>query len=241
MIGLPTIGQLEDLGPLDPGPHRQRGDQPVERLADRDGHLAGTLGMHHRVRDAAHEVLAEADLRVHDAVAGEDRAVGQVGQVAGDRRRADVDRDAVGRLVQARPDADDLPRLVNRHRHPVLALLERRLERPDDLEVRLQAGQLPLALEGLEQPREVAGRRRQLGRGHLDVVEADDRVDREGPDVEALADDLAVDLALGRDVDQDVAADLGRARQPAVGRQALLVTVGRLESGEPRQVLRRRR
>ena len=41
---------------------------------------------------------------------GEDRAVGQVGEVAGDRRRADVDGDAVGRLVEARPDADDLAR-----------------------------------------------------------------------------------------------------------------------------------
>ena len=72
----------------------------------------------------------------------------------------------------------------------------------DDLEVGLEVGQLPLALERLEQPGEVAGRRRELGRRDLDVVEADDRVDDEGPDVEALAHDLAVDLALGRDVDE---------------------------------------
>ena len=89
---------------------------------------------------------------------------------------------------------------------PYLPALERRLERPDDLEVGLEAGQLPLALERLEQPGEVAGRRRELGRRDLDVVEPDDRVDGERPDVEALAHDLAVDLALGRDVDQDVAA-----------------------------------
>ena len=105
MIGLPTIASSRIVDPLDAGPHRQRGDQPVERLAHGGGHLAGALGMHHRVRDAAHQVLAEPDLRVHHAVAGEDRAVGQVGEVAGDRRRADVDGDAVGRLVEARPDA----------------------------------------------------------------------------------------------------------------------------------------
>ena len=35
---------------------------------------------------------------------GEDRAVGQVDQVAGDRRGSDVDRDAVAPLVEARPD-----------------------------------------------------------------------------------------------------------------------------------------
>ena len=57
-------------------------------------------------------------------------------------------------------------------------------------------------------------------------------------DVETLADDLAMDLALGRDVDQDVAADLGRARQAPVGGQALLLAVGRLERGEGRQVVR---
>ena len=130
--------QLEDLGPLDAGPHRQRGDEPVERLAHRGRHLARALGMHHRVRDAAHEVLAEADLRVHDAVAGEDGAVGEVGEVTGDRRRTDVDGDAVGGLVKARPDADDLAALVDGDGDPVRALLEGRLERADDLEVSLE-------------------------------------------------------------------------------------------------------
>ena len=110
MIGLPTIASSRISSRLMPARIASEAIEPVERLADGRGHLAGALGMHHRVRDAAHQVLAEADLRVHHAVAGEDGAVGQVGEVAGDRRRADVDRDAVGRLVEARPDADDLVR-----------------------------------------------------------------------------------------------------------------------------------
>ena len=236
MIGLPTSASSRISTRLMPARIASEAISPSSALRTADGHLAGALGMHHRVRDAAHQVLAEPDLRVHHAVAGEDRAVGQVGEVARDRRRADVDGDAVGRLVEPRPDADDLVSLVDRDGHAVLALLERRLERPDDLEVRLEIGQLPLALERLEQPREVAGRRRQLGRRDLDVVEPDDRVDDEVADVEALAHDLAMDLALGRDVDEDVAADLGRARQPPVGGQALLVAVGRLERRERRQV-----
>ena len=97
MIGLPTIASSRISARLMPACVGERGDQPVERLADGRGHLAGALGMHHRVRDAAHQVLAEADLRVHHAGAGEDLAVGQVGEMAGDRGRADVDRDAVGR------------------------------------------------------------------------------------------------------------------------------------------------
>ena len=212
--------ELEDLHPLDAGAHRERRDQPVQCLADGHGHLGRSLGMHHRVGDPAHQVLAEADLRVHDAVAGEDGAVGQVRQVAGDRRRADVDRHAVGRLVEAGPDGDDLAAAMDGDGHAVLAGLERRLEAPNDGEVRAEPGQAPFALEGVEQPAEVPGRQRQVGRRDLDVVQPDDRIDREVPDVEALADDLAVDLALGRNVDQDVAEHLGRAGQPAIGRHA---------------------
>ena len=68
----------------------------------------------------------------------------------------------------------------------------------------------------LDQAVEVAGRGRQLGRRDLDVVEADDRIDLERADIGALAHDLAMDLALGRDVDDRVAEELRRAAQPAV-------------------------
>ena len=105
-------------------------------------------------------------------------------------------------------------------------------------EIRIEAGERPLALEGLEEAREVAGRRRQLGRLDLDVVEPDHRVHRECPHGEVLADDLAMDLALGRDVDEDVAADGRGAGQPPVGAEALVGSIGRLEVREPRQVIR---
>ena len=106
--------ELEDLVALDARAHRQLGDEAVQRLADRGGHLAGALGMHHRVGDPAHQVLAEPDLRVHHAVAREDGAVREVGEVAGDRRRADVDRDAVRLVVEARPDPRHGPAVVDR-------------------------------------------------------------------------------------------------------------------------------
>ena len=50
--------------------------------------------VHHHVRHPAHQVLAEADLRVHPPGRREDLAGGEVAEVAGDRGRADVDRDA---------------------------------------------------------------------------------------------------------------------------------------------------
>src|SRR3990172_3607505 len=54
-------------GPPKAGPRGGGGGGPQGA-----GHLAGAPGVHHRVRDAAHEVLAEADLRVHHPVRGED-------------------------------------------------------------------------------------------------------------------------------------------------------------------------
>ena len=121
------------------------------------------------------------------------------------------------------------------------ALLERRLEVADDREVGFEVGQPPLALERLEQPHEVARRRGELRRDDLDVVEPDDRIDVEVADVEALADDLAVDLALRRDVDDGVAEEVGRAARgggPRPGPRSSRYCG--LDGVERRQVLRPR-
>ena len=106
MIGLPTIVSSRISARSMPARDRERraaGPPSASRTAR--GHLPGAALVEHRVRDAAHQVLAEADLRVHHAVGGEDLAVGEVGEVAGDRRRADVERDAERPVVEPRPDA----------------------------------------------------------------------------------------------------------------------------------------
>ena len=100
-------GQLEDVA----GRHARPGRQGCHQLAHGRPHGAGhrgrPVGMQHGVRDAAHEVLAEPDLWVHDALGGEHCAVRQVDEVAGDGRRAHVKGDAHGALVEARPDRGD--------------------------------------------------------------------------------------------------------------------------------------
>ena len=60
----------------------------------------------------------------------------------------------------------------------------------------------------------------QVGLAHLDVVQAHDRIDLDGVGVGLLADDLAVHLALGRHVDDEVAEDARVAAEPAAGRKA---------------------
>ena len=149
MIGLPTIASSRIASRLIPARFASWARSPLSA-----GRTAAVISpapavVHHRVADPAHQVLAEPDLRVHHPGAGEDRPVAEVREVAGDRRRADVDRDAVGLVVQARPDAGDRLLVMDRDRDAVLARLERRLERPDDVEVGLEIVEVPLALERL--------------------------------------------------------------------------------------------
>ena len=127
--------ELEDLGPLDAGPVAERREQAVERLADRVGQLHLAALVHHHVAHAAHEVLAEADLRVHHPGAREDGAVGQVDEVAGDRRRAHVDGHPERPVVEAGPDRDDVAAAVDRDRDPVRAGGQGGLEPADDRQV----------------------------------------------------------------------------------------------------------
>ncbi len=173
--------QLEDVGALDAGLRREPGDQLVERLAHGRGHLRGAASGFIITYET--RLIRSSPKRICGFISagrGEDLAVGQVAEVAGDRGRADVDRDAVGRGRggPARPRSAARPSwtaTVTRQ----LPAAQRRLQGPEHAEVGRQVGQAPLALERLEEPGEVAGRGGEVGLGDLDVVEPDDRVELE--------------------------------------------------------------
>jgi hypothetical protein len=109
----------------DVGPSRTRGlgahtatASSVERLAHRRRELAVAAGVHHGVGDPAHQVLAEADLRVHQARGGEHLSGTEVTEMHGDGRRADVDGEAVDVLLdEARPEADEVGSVPDGGRH----------------------------------------------------------------------------------------------------------------------------
>ena len=229
-------GQFQDLRALDAGLVRERREEPIERFADRLGQLHVATLMHHHVADPAHQVLAEADLRVHDPGARQDGAVGQVREVARDRRGTDVNGHPEGPVVETRPDRDDVATAVDGDGDPVRTLLERRLERADDCEVCPQPVETPFRAECIEQPAKIPRRGGEVGRHDIHGVESDDGVQHEGTRVQVLAHDLAVDLALRRDVDHSVAKELGRARQPPIRGKAMLGAVGRLDLAGFRQV-----
>ncbi len=182
------------------------------------GHLGRALGMHHRVRDPAHQVLAEADLRVHHAVArrGPRRRRGR----RGGRRSWSSRRRSRRRSARSwRPGQTPVivAAVVDGDRHPVARPPRAPAGGPGSTcEVGLEAGRGPTRARA---PRGAGrGRRR---RGELAAA----RPRRSGAGrpgrstksrtVDALAHDLAVDLALRRDVDEDVAVDVRRCSQAA--------------------------
>ena len=66
--------------------------------------------------------------------------------------------------------------------------------------------------------------------GDLDVIEADDRIDLDRMRLGALADNLTMDLAFRRHVDDEIAADPGLAAEPAAGaKRAALFGVAALD------------
>jgi len=126
-----------------------------------------------------------------------------------------------------------------RNRHLPSALAQRRLERLDDGEVAAEPGQAPFALQRLHEPAEIARRLVHVGLGDLDVMQAHGGIELDCDRLDRLAHDLAMDLALRRHVDDDVAHQPRRAGEAAAGEQRLPRRESCLGLAERRQVARR--
>ena len=105
----------------------------------------------------------------------------------------------------------------------------------------LEPGERPVALERVEQPLQIAGGVLERWLRDLDVVQPHDRIDLDRVGVGLLPHDLAVDLGLGRHVDQQIAADLRVTPEPAVRGEAIAFAVALLGLGERDQVVGRAR
>src|SRR5712671_278527 len=175
-------------------------------------------GIHHRIGDAAHQILAEAYLRIHDARGSDDLAAAQIAQVRSDRGRTHVDRQPVRELVQAGPDGDDLLGGVHRDGNLPRSRAQRRLQRLQHRQITSEILEAPFGFQRLEQPAQIAGRIVHVRLLHLNVVQAYDRIELDHVRVGVLAHHLAVDLTARGHVDDHVALDARRARQaPAFG------------------------
>ena len=221
---------FEDLAARNAGLARGLADQPVHRLAHRPRQLPVAARVHHHVGDAAHEVFAESDLRVHRPDGGDDLAAHKIGQVGGDRGRADVDRDAVGALGEAGHDRNDVAALAQRGGDFPSPGAQRFLQGGERGEIGGRPGEAPLLAERLLQAAKIARGLVHVRFGDLDVVKAHDRIDLDRMRLGALAHDLPVDLAFGRNVDDEIAAYPGLAPEPpAGGESAALVGIAALD------------
>ena len=213
---------LQDVVAGDAGVLRELRRQLREAAAHDARQLLLGARVHHHVGDPAHQVLAEADLRVHLAGRREDIPAREIAEMPGDRRRADVERDPVRGVVETRPHRGQVGVVVHRDGDLPRALAQRLLQAREDVVVDREPGELPLALERLAQPAEIARRRGEVGLLDLDVVEPHDGVDLDRVRVGLLAHDLTVHLALGRDVDHELALDVCGAAEAAARREALV-------------------
>ncbi len=220
---------------------RELGGQLREAAADDARQLLSGAGVEHDVGDAAHQVLAEADLRVHLTGGREHVSAPEVAQVTRHRRRADVEGDAVRVLVEPGPDCRDRASVVNRDRDAPAARAKRRLEIVEHVRVELELFERPFACESLAQPSGIRRGTLEPRLLDLDVVEPHDRVHLDRVRVGLLAHDLAIELALGRDVDDEVARDVRDAAQAARRGKPALGRVRALDLVHVREVRRRRR
>ena len=101
MIGLPTsvISKIS----LRSTPASRAASPISASIASRTARVSSVVAarIHHHIGDAAHQILAEADLRIHRADRSDDGAGREIAEMRRDSRRAHVDRDAEGALARS--------------------------------------------------------------------------------------------------------------------------------------------
>ena len=71
---------------------------------DGRGHFPFAAGVHHHIRNAGHEIFAEANLRIHQTSTGYNLACGEIGEMGSDSGGAYIDGDSKCFVMEAWPD-----------------------------------------------------------------------------------------------------------------------------------------
>ena len=137
----------------------------------------------------------------------------------GDRRGADVERDPQRAVAEAGKHRHDLAPLAQGDRDLPVARSKSLLQTAQHGQARLGFADAPLRGQRLLQAPEVARGVVHVGLGDLDIMQANDRIDVDRMRLRALADDLAMHLALGRHINDEIAQDARLAAESAARRQ----------------------
>ena len=207
-------------------------------LADDLCHLALATRVHHHVGDPAHQIFTKSNLRVHHPDGGQHLAARQIGEMSGDGRRPDIEGNTAHGVSVPGPHGDDSCVIMHRNRDFPLTLAQCSLEVLHQAKVAVQVGQPPLELQRFLQTPQIPGRVLHVRLLHLDVINTYNRVQLYVVNLGPLAHDLAVHLAVGWDIDDDITQNLGGATQATPGRQLLhFGRVTPLHIAERRQML----
>ena len=166
-------GHLDDAV-ADRSRPRPRPRRPAPSTASRTarGHLAVAAGIEHDVGDAAHQVFAEADLRVHHAGRGERLAGGEVGR---DARRSWSSRYRRRRRRCASTRPGQTPTMSRPWRTAAVTFhcagAQRLLQRREDRHAARASSMPHCVAERVGEAAEVARRVVHVGLGDLDIVE----------------------------------------------------------------------
>ena len=196
------------------------GRQLLDGLAHCLGHLRFAARVQHDVGHPAHQILTKTDLRIHPAGRGQHLPTGQITQVGRDRCRAHIHGKAQCSLMEPGPDCDDFALTVDGHGHLPARCPQRILQGLQHVQITREPGQAPFELEFLLQSPQITDRIMHVGLDHLDIVQVNQRVDCQFVYLGPFAHHLAVHLTLGRHIDHHVPEYLGRAPEPAPGRQS---------------------
>ena len=156
MIGLPTSVTSRISPRADAGLARGLADQRVHRLAHRARQLLVAARVHHHVGDAAHQVFAETNLRVHRPAGGDDLAAHKIGKVRRNGGRAHVDGDAKGALGEARHDGHNIAAFAQRDGDLPLSRAQRLLQTGERRKVGGRIREPPLLAQSLLQTPQIA-------------------------------------------------------------------------------------
>ena len=210
-------------------------DQRVDRFAHGLGHFEMSAWVHHRIGHARHQILAKADLGVHETGGCLDLARHQIAEMAGNRGRTHVEGHPIDRaIMKARPDLNDAPirapaPRIDGHRDFPVALTQCRLEHLQAAQIADDVGKLPLLPKCFEQTLEIAFGVVHVGLCDLDVEELGGRIHDDVARLGPFAHDLLVNLAFFGHVNDDIALDLGLTAQSAPVEHAALGLVALLD------------
>ena len=238
--GVADEHDIDDVVERDPGRLDRALGQLLQRGDDGPVHLLRAVRVHHHVADPAHQVLAEAHLRVHRRLGRFDHTGAQIAQMHDHGGRPDVDGQAVRALGIAGLHAQHLAVLPERDGQRLFAGREHRLELGQRGRVDRQAAQLPLGQQRRLQPLPVAAMRVERRGRDFDVDLAHRRLDVDGALGGRLGHDLLARLAFLGDHDQQIALHLAGAGQAPARRQLVLIQVLGLAPIRRREVLGRR-